>query len=180
MWKDLYRYEGERSRSWMIRLKYIFFVPGYTYTFFFRRAQNAGNILSRLLWKAILRVVSYTTHIQIPASTKIGEGLYIGHYGLIVINPAAVIGKNFSISAGTLIGNAGGKHPGTPVIGDNVKMGQFSIVIGGVKIGNDVLIAPGAFVNFDVPDNSIVIGNPGKIISRIESPTKPYIVYPID
>ena len=59
-------------------------------------------------------------------------------------------------------------------------MGQFSIVIGGVKIGNDVLIAPGAFVNFDVPDNSIVIGNPGKIISRIESPTKPYIVYPID
>ena len=44
-----------------------------------------------------------------------------------------------------------------PTIGDNVFMGRNSIVIGNVNIGNDVLIAPGAFVNFDVPDNSIVI-----------------------
>ena len=50
---------------------------------------------------------------------------------------------------------------------------------GGVKIGNNVFIAPGAFVNFDVPDNSIVIGNPGKIIPRDESPTAKYIVYPV-
>lgn len=50
---------------------------------------------------------------------------------------------------------------------------------GWVKIGNNVMIAPGAFVNFDVPDNSIVIGNPGKIIPRDESPTKNYIVYSI-
>ena len=35
-------------------------------------------------------------------------------------------------------------------------------------------------VNFDVPDNSIVIGNPGKIIPRHESPTSKYIVYSID
>lgn len=46
-------------------------------------------------------------------------------------------------------------------------------------IGNDVLIAPGAFVNFDVPDNSIVIGNPGQIIPRDSSPTEKYIVCPI-
>ncbi len=46
-------------------------------------------------------------------------------------------------------------------------------------IGNNVLIAPGAFVNFDVPDNSIVIGNPGQIVARSESPTSKYIVYPI-
>ena len=50
---------------------------------------------------------------------------------------------------------------------------------GWVKIGNNVMIAPGAFVNFDVPDNSIVIGNPGKIIPCDESPTKNYIVYSI-
>ena len=46
-------------------------------------------------------------------------------------------------------------------------------------IGNNVLIAPGAFINFDVPDNSIVIGNPGKIVERGESPTSKYIVNPI-
>lgn len=65
------------------------------------------------------------------------------------------------------------------MIGDNVMMCRNSIIIGGVTIGNNVLIAPGAFVNFDVPDNSIVIGNPGKIIERDSSPTDKYIVYPI-
>lgn len=108
--------------------------------------------------------------------TKIGPGLKIGHFGSIVVNPAVVIGKNFSIAQGALIGNSGGKKSGVPVIGDNVIMGANSIVIGGVSIGDYVLIAPGAFVNFDVPSNSIVIGNPGKII-HADRPTDKYNVY---
>ena len=59
-------------------------------------------------------------------------------------------------------------------------MNANSMIIGGCHIGNHVLIAPEAFVNFDVPDNSIVIGNPGKVISREESPTNKYIVYPLE
>jgi serine O-acetyltransferase len=39
-------------------------------------------------------------------------------------------------------------------------------VVGGITIGNDVLIAPLSFVNFDVPDNAVVAGNPAKIISH--------------
>lgn len=66
-----------------------------------------------------------------------------------------------------------------PIIGNNVCINANAIVVGGVRIGNNVLIAPGAFVNFDVPDNSIVIGNPGKIISRSSSPTAKYIIYSI-
>ena len=58
-------------------------------------------------------------------------------------------------------------------------MNANAVIIGNCKIGNNVLIAPGAFVNFDVPDNSIVIGNPGKIISRDSSPTAKYIVYSV-
>ena len=102
------------------------------------------------------------------------------HFGHIVVNPDAVIGKNFNISQGCLIGNSQGKSAGAPTIGDNVCMNANSIIVGGVHIGNDVLIASGAFINFDVPDNSIVIGNPGRIISRDSSPTKKYIVYPIE
>lgn len=101
------------------------------------------------------------------------------HWGHIVVNPGVVIGRNFNIAQGCLIGNAEGAPKGTPVIGDNVYMSANSIIIGGVKIGNNVLIAPGAFVNFDVPDNAIVIGNPGKIIQRESSPTDKYIVYSI-
>ena len=50
-----------------------------------------------------------------------------------------------------------------PTIGNEVFFGINSTVVGNIHIGNDVLIAPNSFVNFDVPDHSIVIGNPGVI-----------------
>lgn len=175
--KDLFRYEGNACHSFFVKLKYILFVPGYTYTFFFRKSKKGSF---RTLYIFLLRITSYITHIQIPYKTEIGEGLYIGHFGSIIINPDAVIGKNFCISAGTLVGNALGKNKGVPTIGDNVYMGRNSIVIGKVNVGNNVLIAPGAFVNFDVPENSIVIGNPGQIIPQESSPTEKYIVYPVE
>ena len=175
--KDLFRYEGVHCHQLKIKLKYIFFVPGFTYTFFFRKCQKSHF---RFLYHVLLRITSYITHIQIPPGTEIGEGLYIGHFGSIIVNPGARIERNFCISAGTLVGNAQGKKRGVPTIGNNVFMGRNSIIIGNVVIGDDVLIAPGAFVNFDVPSNSIVIGNPGKIIPRQSSPTTKYIVYPVE
>lgn len=53
-------------------------------------------------------------------------------------------------------------------------IGTNAVVVGNVHIGNNVLITPLAFANFDVPDNSIVIGNPGKIIPR-EKATEGYL-----
>ena len=178
--KDLYRYEGLRAHNWLVQLKYKFFVPGFTYIYFMRKTQMAKSSIGRFLYLAILRITSYITHIQIPYQTRIGEGFRIVHFGTIVVNPEAVIGRNFNISQGCLIGNAQGNRGGTPTIGDNVCMNANSMIIGGCHIGNHVLIAPGAFVNFDVPDNSIVIGNPGKVIAREESPTNKYSVYPLE
>ena len=63
---------------------------------------------------------------------------------------------------------------GRPTIDDYVWIGTGSVLVGNIKIGKNVLIAANSFVNFDVPDNSIVIGNPGKIISK-ENPTRYYI-----
>ena len=177
--QDLYRYEGERCYKLFVFLKYKFFVPGFTYIYYFRKCQLTRNSILKSTYKIILRFTSYITHIQIPPETKICPGFRIVHFGTIVINPNTVIGKNFNISQGTLIGNAQGKRCGTPVIGDNVCMNANSVIIGNCHIGNNVLIAPGAFINFDVPDNSIVIGNPGKIIQRDTSPTEKYIVYPL-
>lgn len=95
-----------------------------------------------------------------------------------MINPAAKIGKNFSIAQGALIGSAAGKRNGVPTIGDNVIISANAVVIGGVTIGDYVMIAPGAFVNFDVPSHSIVIGNSGQIIPS-DHPTDKYNVYKI-
>ena len=57
---------------------------------------------------------------------------------------------------------------------DFVWIGTRSVLVGNIQIGTNVMIAPNSFVNFDVPSNSIVIGNLAKITSK-ESSTKNYI-----
>lgn len=143
---------------------------------------SQGNIGAQssitLFWKVLLRRCMFHTGIQIPVGTQIGNGLRISHFGNIVVNPNVKIGKNFSIAQGALIGSAQGKRCGVPVIGNNVIVSANAMIVGGIRIGDYTMIAPGAFVNFDVPEHSIVIGNPGKIITS-DRPTDKYNVYKI-
>ena len=98
-------------------------------------------------------------------SSNIGPGLYIGHGHNINVNPSAVIGKNCNLNKGCTVGAENrGIRKGAPVLGDMVWVGSNAVVVGKVNIGDDVLIAPNAYVNFDVPSHSIVIGNPARII----------------
>lgn len=117
--------------------------------------------------------------MDIPAKVEIGKGLRIEHIGGIVINSEAKLGENITLLNGVLIGaqNRGNKK-GFPTIGNYVWIGTNAIIVGNIHIGNNVLIAPGAYVNFDVPDNSIVLGNPGRIIER-ENATEGYIINPV-
>jgi len=104
--------------------------------------------------------------IQIPIFTTINGGFLLNHYGGIVINQGASIGKNCNVSQGVTIGNISrGKLKGCPIIGDRVWIGANAVVVGKINIGNDVLIAPLSYVNFDVPDNAVVMGNPAQIVS---------------
>lgn len=122
-----------------------------------------------------LKILLNKYDFNVPASTKIGYGLFIGHNGPIIINSSAIIGNNCNIATGVTIGIENrGKRKGTPTIGNKVWIGNNSTIVGKIVIGDDVLIAPNSFVNFDVPSHSIVIGNPGKIISR-ENATKDYV-----
>ena len=63
---------------------------------------------------------------------------------------------------------------GIPVIGDKVWIGVNATIVGAIKVGNDVLIAPNTYVNCDVPDHSIVFGNPC-IIKHRDNATGGYI-----
>jgi len=49
-------------------------------------------------------------------------------------------------------------------IGNNVFIGAGSIILPNVKIGNDVIIGAGSIVTKSIPDNSLVVGNPAKVI----------------
>ena len=53
-------------------------------------------------------------------------------------------------------------------------IGTNAVIVGKITIGDDVMIAPNAFVNFDVPSHSIVVGNPGKV-SHKDNATEFYI-----
>ena len=100
--------------------------------------------------------------IEIPRTAHIKEGFYIGHSGGIVISGSANIGKNFSISQQVTIGLAGrGTNRGVPVIGNNVYIAPGAKIFGRISIGNNVSIGANAVVYKDVPDNSIVVLDPG-------------------
>ena len=176
IYDDLYRYTG--SRQFTSLLRYIFFTPGFRYTYFYRKVQRANFFPIRIFWEILRRNCMLKTGIQIPPQTKIGGGLRIVHFGHIVINPDAIIGKNFNVAQGVNIGNAEGKRKGTPIIGDNVYVAANAVIVGNVKIGNDVFIAPNAFVNIDVPDGCIALGNPAQIIQK-EKASSVYIIYKI-
>ena len=84
-------------------------------------------------------------------------------------------GKNCNVHKSVTISRINvGKKEGVPMIGESVFFGINSTVVGNLHIGNDVLIAPNSFVNFDVPDHSVVLGNPAKIHSK-EYATKCYV-----
>lgn len=170
--KDLYRYYGEGGEP---LLKKIFRPLEIKYISVFRKANMCKFLPVKLFYMLRLMHLSNKTQIQIPARTSIGEGLYIGHLGRIIIHPEAKLGKNVNIATGVTIGMENrGKRKGAPQIGDNCWIGTNAVVVGNIEVGSDVLIAPLAYVNFDVPDHSVVIGNPGRIISK-ENATADYV-----
>lgn len=93
------------------------------------------------------------------------QGLSIAHYGSIVVNPNAKIGKNCRIHVGTNIG-ASATSDLCPTIGDNVYIGPGAKLFGGIKIGDNTVIGANAVVNKSFPDGGVTIaGIPAKIIS---------------
>jgi len=170
--KDLYRYYGEEGEPF---LKKVFRPLELKYIKLFRKANGCKFLPLKLFYMLRLMSLSGKTKIQIPARTSIGEGFYIGHLGRVIIHPDAKLGKNINIGTGVTIGMENrGERKGAPEIGDECWIGTNAVIVGKVKIGSDVLIAPLSFVNFDVPDHSVVVGNPAKIIHK-ENATKDYI-----
>lgn len=169
--KDLYRYTASivGCRPFIRALM----IPGFRYTYILRKAAvcHKRSIIG-ILFRLLHRHYSYKYGFQIPVITDIGEGLYIGHFGTIIINSRTMIGKNCNISPGVVIGQISqGSKKGTPRIGDFVWIGSNSVIVGNITIGSNVVVAPGTYVNFNVPDNSCVIGNPGVIHYKL-NPTE--------
>lgn len=141
----------------------------------FRKAQAAKHPLVKYCYKLLFKIFRDQRHIELSIETNVGPGLYFGHAYCITINPKAVLGKNVNLHKGVTIGQENrGIRKGVPVIGDNVWIGVNATVVGEIHVGSDVLIAPNSYVNCNIPDHSIVFGNPC-IIKHSDFATEGYI-----
>lgn len=134
---------------------------------YFRKAQaNKGNIWGRFYSK-LTRIMCKKYGMDFGGCPNFGNGIIIGHWGRIVINPAARFGDHVFLTHNVTIGrDVRGKRKGVPTIGNKVCIRTNSCIVGNITVGDDVLIAPNTFVNFDVPSHSVVIGNPASIHHR--------------
>lgn len=149
--------------------------PEWKFIVCYRKYQaNIGNPAG-IYYRCKLAAIERKTGIHVEGNPNFGKGLIIGHYGRIIINGSAQFGEQIYITHGVTIGrNATGKKKGVPVIGNRVRIGANAAIVGNVRIGDDVMIAPNAFVNIDVPSHSVVIGNPC-VIHYKENATEGYL-----
>lgn len=174
---DFYRHYADckPQKFWKKRNVALYCTMIYRKAHFYSNAKGFFNNILALYYRYILNKLSRKYLFQIPFPTTIGKGFNLVHFGRVIVAPGVRIGCNCNMFTGVTIGSTTRGHKkGVPVIGDDVWIGPNVVVVGGVKIGDNVLIAANSFVNFDVPSNSIVIGNPGKIISS-EHATEGYI-----
>lgn len=117
-----------------------------------------------MYWLAF-RLVETFTGISLPKAALIGPGLRIWHFGNIFVHPEVKIGANCTLRQGVTIGN---RHPDgpVPVIGNNVELGAYAQILGGVKIGNNCRIGAMSVVLHDMPDNSTAVGAPARLIDE--------------
>ena len=112
-----------------------------------------------------LRHLSYKLGYSIPINV-FGPGLSLPHFGTIVVNSKARVGKNCRLHVCTNIGASAGK-PGAPIIGDNVYIGPGAILFGNITIANNVTIGANATVNKSIEEKNVVIaGTPAKIVKE--------------
>lgn len=167
---DLQRYIHEDQRSFKIKI-YLLFEQGIWAVIVYRFARWVRMIkvpiatpLLKIIAFLLFKLTEILSGISLPASAQIGKGLYIGHFGPIILHSDAVIGENCSFGPGVVIGTRGLGSKGSPVLGDNVYVGVGAKILGKIKIGNNVKIGANAVVLTDLPAGSTAVGVPAKII----------------
>lgn len=168
---DYYRMTGITASNKVKFAANILFKHNVRYMYLYRKYEKRPTFLT----KYMLYKIGRRYGLEISGNVQIGPGLYLGHPYNITVAEGTIIGKNVNLHKGCTIGRENrGNRAGVPTIGDRVYVGIGAVIVGGITIGDDVLIAPNSFVNFDVPSHSVVIGNPASVHPRSNA-TESYV-----
>jgi serine O-acetyltransferase len=159
---DLYRFHGRAdAREFVLALLKN---RSFKITFWYRLAHALGRkpgvgILVR--WKYSRVCGKYC--VDLPWQTKIGKGAKLAHaYGLVV-HGDAVIGDNVLLTHQVTLATEKGR---APVIGNCVRISPGAKIVGGVRIGDNVVVGANAVVIKGVPSNTVAVGVPARVLDR--------------
>jgi serine acetyltransferase len=132
----------------------------------FYRLSKSANILVRIFAIPVYKLIRIVSNVQISRQVNIGGGLLLPHFGTIVLNKKAIFGTNLTLFHGVTVGAKGASSDdhGLPVIGNNVRLSAGAIVLGNITIGDNVVVGAGTVVVKNIPKNSVVAGNPARIL----------------
>ncbi|MBE5767670.1 MAG: serine O-acetyltransferase [Clostridiales bacterium] len=157
----------ERDPAARNALEVILCYPGFRAIRRHRRA-HWHWIHGRKLWARRISVrTRHMTGIEIHPGATIGSGFFIDHGMGVVIGETCEIGNNVTLYQGVTLGGTG-KDTGKrhPTLGDNVVIGSGAKVLGPFTVGSNSKVGAGAVVLKEVPPDSTVVGNPGRVVRR--------------
>lgn len=178
---DLWAYIQADGRSQEVRslARACLLNPVFRFTVLLRINEYLINTERGLLTRAFPLLMFRRLSVRLGFSVApnvFDAGLAIVHYGLLVVNPAARVGKNCRVHAGVNIGGsagfveAGDTERRAPSIGDDCYIGPGAKIFGGVVIGNSCVIGANAVVNKSFESDGVTIaGIPAKIVSHSSS-----------
>ena len=174
----------DRDPAAKSKLSLILTYPGVKAIFFHKIANFFAIAKFDLIAKIISQFSRFLTGIEIHPKAKIGKNLFIDHGMGVVIGETSDIGNNVTIYHNVTLG---GTSPSInakeqrnlkrhPTLHDNVVVGSGAQILGPIIIGKNSLIGANAVITKDVPEKSIMIGNPAK---RVGDATKGFKAYAV-
>ena len=146
-------------------LEVLICYPGLHALFMHRIAHKLYKYKIPLIPRIISNISRLITGIEIHPGAQIGRYFFIDHGMGVVIGETTIIGNNVLIYQGVTLGGTG-KESGKrhPTLKNNIVVGSGAKVLGNITIGSNARIGAGSVVITDVPDDSTVVGIPGRIV----------------
>ncbi len=157
----------ERDPAARNALEVILAYPGFHAVFIHRISHLLWKLKIPVLPRLLSHIARFLTGIEIHPGAKIGAGFFIDHGMGVVIGETAEIGEDVLLYQGVTLGGTG-KEKGKrhPTLGNHVVVGTGAKILGPIRIGDYVKIGANSVVLKSVPDYSVVVGVPGKIIKK--------------